>query len=105
MGLVRLLACLALASCAPSAFEPGRSTRADVLLEWGEPVLSFAHDTELVYCTAIASDHSAVFTAGHYYTGTPGSLRRLRAVHLPQHRYLAPRVFVFDANGILVENR
>ncbi|MBL8755121.1 MAG: hypothetical protein JNK15_17590 [Planctomycetes bacterium] len=104
MALGRCITCLAFAACAPSSFEPGRATRADVLLEWGEPVLSFARDTELVYAGAGKTDHSSSRPPGHFYSGSPLSLR----VMLEQHRLMRlPRacVFVFDANGTLVENR
>ena len=89
------------AACAPSSFEPGHATRADVLLEMGEPVLSFANDTELVYSQVTATDHVSAPPPEHFYRGRTGSLRTLREEH-SIFRLPSAKVFVFDANGRLV---
>lgn len=96
--------CLLLAACSPfHDFATQPTTRADVLLALGEPVLVFGNGSELVYgAGASGSSHNSIRPAESYYSMQPDGRRVLAREHYLVWRLPKAEVYVFDAHGILV---
>lgn len=96
--------CLLFVACSPfHDFAMRPTTRADVLLALGEPVLVFGNGTELVYgAGARGSSHNSVLPAEAYYSTQPDGRRVLAREHYLVWRLPEAQVYVFDAHGILV---
>ncbi len=97
-------AVVALAACAaPPDFVPGLTTRADVLLALGEPVLSFANDTVLAYSLYRMRTLVMVRPAVLYEGKAIGPrVRRSPAGAREAARVINVVAYEFDDNGILL---
>lgn len=97
-------AVVALAACAaPPEFVPGRTTRADVLLALGEPVLSFANDTVLAYALRRTPTLRMVRPSDLYVEDALGQRVQRSPTNARQiARLITVVAYEFDGNGILV---
>jgi hypothetical protein len=95
-GVILLLPVLA--ACAGAPPTPPGTRRADVLLAFGEPALSFAHDTVLVY----AATYGVAAGAPPEAIYTDGGGRILNEELRVRPGGVSARVFVFDDDGVLL---